>query len=78
MRTMLYDRTKILVGYYIKHRLEPIDRHLLSPSDLGLLHLIASPLSILDDHQGDYDKRNPQDCKAFQGEQLGWGEGLLA
>ena len=34
---MLYDRTKTLVGYYIQHRQEPIDRHLLSPSGLGLL-----------------------------------------
>ena len=48
-----------VVGYYIQHRYEPIDRHLLSPSGLGLLHLVASPLSILDDHQGDYDKEKP-------------------
>ena len=38
MRTMLYDRTTSVVGYYIQHRQEPIDRHLLSPSRLGLLH----------------------------------------
>ena len=38
MRTMLYDRTKTLVGYYTQHRQEPIDRLLLSPSSLGLLH----------------------------------------
>ena len=67
---MLYDRTTTVVGYYIQHRQEPIDRHLLSPSDLGLLHLVASPLSILDDHQGDYDEEYPQDCKPFQGEHL--------
>ena len=62
---MLYDKTKTVVSYYIQHRQEPIDRHLLSPSGLGLLHLVASPLSIPDDHQGDYDKENPQDCKPF-------------
>ena len=62
----------------MQHRQEPIDRHLLSPSDLGLLHLVASPLSILDDHQGDYDEEYPQDCKPFQGEHLGWGEGLTS
>ena len=28
-----------VVGYYIQHRQEPIDRHLLSPSGLGLLQL---------------------------------------
>ena len=48
-----------VVSYYIQDRYEPIDRHLLSPSDLGLLHLVASPLSILDDHPGDYDKEKP-------------------
>ena len=37
MRTMLYDRTTMVVGYYIQHRQELIDRHLLNPSSLGLL-----------------------------------------
>ena len=78
MRPMLYDRTMTVVGYYIQHRQEPSDRHLLSLSSLGLWHLVASPLSILDDHPGDYDKENPQDCKPIQGEHLGWGEGLTA
>ena len=72
----MYDRTKILVGYYIQYRQELIYRHLLSSSGLGLLHLVASPLSILGDHQGDYDTENPQDCKPVQGEHLGWGKGL--
>ena len=35
---MLYDMTTTVVGYYIQYRQESIDRHLLSPSGLGLLH----------------------------------------
>ena len=46
LRTMLYDRTTTVVGYYMQHRQELIDRHLLSPSHLGLLHSV-SILSIL-------------------------------
>ena len=37
MRTMLYYKGLRVVCYYIQHRQEPIDRHLLSPSHLGLL-----------------------------------------
>src|SRR6195952_2718046 len=39
MRTTLYNRANTLVYYYIQHRQEPIDRHLLSPSSLGLLQI---------------------------------------
>ena len=50
MTSPLYFRTREwccmiglrVVGYYIQHRQEPIDRHLLSPSDLGLLQLIRN------------------------------------
>ena len=64
-----------VVGYYIQHTQEPIDHHLLSPSSLGLLHLVASPLSILDDHQRDYDKREPPGRQTLSRRAPGMGRG---
>ena len=64
-----------VVGYYIQHRYEPIDRHLLSPSDLRLLHLVASPLSILDDDPGDYDKEKPSALQILARGAPGMGRG---
>ena len=64
-----------VVSYYIQHRQESIERHLLSPSDLGLLHLVASPLSILDDHPGDYDKEKPSRLQTLSRGAPGMGRG---
>src|ERR1700712_3892765 len=41
MRMMLYDRITRVVGYYTQHRKKSIDRHLLSPSSLELLHRVS-------------------------------------
>ena len=44
-----------VVSYYIQHKQEPIDHHLLSPSDLGLLQNVMESTSIATIHCPDVE-----------------------